>query len=205
MDSKRLLSQIRQLHRNRFLLFLLLLAVFAASAVLLYLYVHFAGLLCLIPAALCAGLAVRHLLRMMQPQKSPLFRKYGSPERVAEMRGTEGKDIFFENSKMLVSQHWLAVKNDPERFVRFEWILLAYTRRSPFGTYLTVHDCWGSRLAFPFAVGEQQVFKPEIILDKIKKNAPGCQLGCTKQHLDYAKSHRRKLPEAPYFPKRSKN
>ncbi|MBR6108028.1 MAG: hypothetical protein IKQ39_08480 [Oscillospiraceae bacterium] len=195
MDSNTLLSQIRSRHRSSVLLFLLLTAMLSASAVWLYLYAHPAGLLCLLPAALCVFAAVRHLLRMCRPQKSPLFRKYGSPERVAEMLQTEGNNIFFENSKMLVSQHWLAVKNDPERFVRFEWILLAYSRSTPRGIWLTVHDCWGSKLTFPFAVGEQQVFRPEIILDKIKKNAPGCQLGCTKQHLDYARSHRRKLPE----------
>ncbi len=208
LTGDKLLKQIRRYHQKKLFISAGFLLLFAGATAFLTWRIGCAGLAGLLPCLCCACLAGYRLLNLLHPEKSLLFRKYGTPDTVAEMIAADAADIFFENRKMIVSQHFLLKKDNPESLMRFEWILLAYIRHSgaaplPRGIFLAAHDCWGSRQFYPFAVGEQQIFKPEILLDKIKKNAPGVQIGSSAEHFAYAKSHRRKLPEAPQSGKRN--
>ena len=197
MKRSSLCSEIAAQHRRICAAFAIMFVLFTAAAVIFLLKISGIACIIAIPPALFAGfLALRSLPLALHPERSTLFRKYGSPETVEQMLEAERGNVFFENSRMLVTQHWILKKDNPESLVRFEWVLLAYQRSSPSGTYLVVYDCWGSKYTYPFAVGEQQVFRPEIVLDKIKKHAPGCQIGCSAQHLAYVRSHIRPLPPA---------
>lgn len=202
MTGKDLLGQIRARRFKKLLTACILLVLFAAGTAALCVCFGAVGAIGLLPVLLCAGIAVYHLLYLLHPERCAVFRKYGTPERVAEMLAADGGEIFFENKHLTVAQHWLMQKGNPESLMRFEWILLAYVRHSgalplPRGQFIAAHDCWGTRCIYPFAVGERQVFRPEILLDKIKKNAPGCKIGSSPQHRAYAKAHRRPLPDRP--------
>ncbi len=199
MTGDALLRLIRRRRLKRFVPACVLSILSGVLAAVLFVRYGAEWLILLLPALLLAVTAVHHLTYLLHPERCAVFRKYGSPAAVAEMLSKESGSVFFENRYMQMTEHWLMRKDDPESLMRFEWILLVSLRHSgtlplPRGKFLAAHDCWGFRCIYPFSAGERQIFKPEILLDKIKKKAPGCRIGSAPQYRRYVREHRRPLP-----------
>lgn len=139
-----------------------------------------------------AGLLAFRLRK--HPEQARVFRKYGTPEQTAERIRTGSSDIFFDNGTTVMTNDYLLSREAPETFVMLADVLAVYPEMRSKGEYLVVHDRWGDEFRYPFAVGQKQVFRIGILIDKIKKAAPGCRTGHRPEDLEYARQHTEPLP-----------
>lgn len=195
LTGERLLSDIRKLHLRTFYT---LLSVLICSILLIpflgYLFGTAGAVIAIAVTACAVYWNAKTLMKARNPAQSRLFRKYGSPDAVARMIADGSRNIFFENGKMVMTGEWILNTGNPESFMRLEHALLAFPDVRKGGEYLIVQDCWGNAYAYPFAVGQSQVIKINVITDKIKRAAPECRIGHRPEDLEYAKSHRIPLP-----------
>ena len=119
--------------------------------------------------------------------KARVFQKYGAPEKVAASIANGAKNIFFQNTKMVMTQDYVLMPENPETFLMLKDILLAYSFVSRDQEYLYVKDRWGDAYRYPFSAGQKQVFRIAILLDKIEHSAPECRIGNTPENNAYAK------------------
>ena len=122
--------------------------------------------------------------------KARVFLKYGEPDVLAQMIAEGAKDIFFQNGKTVMTQNYLMMPENPESFILLKHAVLAYGEVRGGSEYLVVQDCWGEMFRYPYSAGQKQVFKIQILLDKIESTAKGCRIGNTPENLAYARSRR---------------
>lgn len=128
--------------------------------------------------------------RRMHPENADVFRKYGTPETVAEILRKGSSDVFFDNGRLVVTEQYMLDISDPETLLIFPNALTVY----PDGVqgkeeYLVVYDKWGKKLRYPFTNGKQQVMKSVILIDKVRKNAPGCRCGHRPEDMEYVRKN----------------
>ena len=129
------------------------------------------------------------------PEQARVFRKYGAPEKTAEMIRQGSSDIFFDNQTFCMTGSYLLDRTAPDSLLLLTDVLAAYPEMRSKGEYLIVHDRWGDVFAYPFAVGQKQVFRIGILIDKIKKASPGCRTGHRPEDLEYVRQQAEKLPD----------
>lgn len=118
-----------------------------------------------------------------------VFLKYGDPAETAGIISEGAKDIFFQNGRTVMTQTYLMMPENPESLVLLERIVLAYAETRGKDEYLTVQDCWGDVFRYPFSAGQRQVFKIQILLDKIENSAKNCRIGHKPEDIAFAKEH----------------
>ncbi|MCQ2417890.1 MAG: hypothetical protein MJ071_08805 [Oscillospiraceae bacterium] len=121
-----------------------------------------------------------------KPEKARLFQKYGSPETVADVIAKGGTDLFFSNSQMVMTGDYLLMPENPESLMQLNKILLAYPFCKGKTEYLVAMDCWGDQIRYPFSGKERQVFRIDILLDKIQKCGMNCRIGHRPEDIAYA-------------------
>lgn len=200
-DSARLLQMIRAAHAKTFGLriaapvILLLLTVFCKSVRVLFL-ILLAGY-----AVLFGRRLLYDLQMMLMPEKCGLFRKYGTPDAVAEMlNGTGGQMRVFDNGQTLLNAELLVNRDSPESLLLLPDARLAYSQRQVLlfqgaRETLTVHDRWGDCFRYPVS-GKGQFFRANVLLDRLAQQ-PDCRIGNTPQNHRYAKDKKEPLPAAP--------
>ncbi len=110
------------------------------------------------------------------PEQAEVFRKYGTPDEVAARICSGMAEIFFENQHMCMTEQFLLEKNDPDSLLLLKDICKAYPMKSGEKEYLMAEDASGRKYRYSFAVGQKQVFRIGILLDKIRKAAPNCRI-----------------------------
>lgn len=118
-----------------------------------------------------------------------IFQKYGEPDELAGMIAEGAKDIFFQNGKTVMTQTYLMMPENPESFMLLERVVLAFSEMRGQEEYLTVQDCWGDSFRYPFSAGQKQVFKIQILLDKIESSAKECRIGHKPEDIAFARAH----------------
>ena len=129
------------------------------------------------------------------PEQASVFRKYGGPEKTAELIRKGSSDVFFDNRALCMTNEYLIDRNAPETFLLLQDALAAYGEMRGGGEYLIVHDCWGEQLRYPFSVGQKQVFRLSILTDKIRRAAPDCRTSHRPEDLEYVRKHTVPLEE----------
>ena len=129
------------------------------------------------------------------PEQASVFRKYGGPEKTAELIRQGRSDVFFDNRALCMTNEYLIDRDAPETFLLLKDALAAYGEMRGGGEYLVVHDRWGEQLRYPFSVGQKQVFKLGILIDKIRRAAPDCRTSHRPEDLEYVRKHTVPLEE----------
>lgn len=125
--------------------------------------------------ALLQAVKAKHPLSVsmrLHPERADVFQRYGTPERVAEMIRSGMTEIFFENRQMCMTERFLLEMDDPDSFLLLTDIRRAYPMKYGDKEYLMAEDANGKKYRYSFAVGQKQVFKITILLDKIRKASP---------------------------------
>lgn len=129
------------------------------------------------------------------PEQARVFRKYGTPEKVAALLRQGSKAVFFDNGALCMTESYLLNRTAPEQLVLLTDVLAVYSELRGKEEYLVVHDRWGDVFRYPFAVGQKQVFRIGILADKIKKAAPACRTKHRPEDMEYIGQHTEPLPE----------
>ena len=80
------------------------------------------------------------------PEQASVFRKYGGPEKTAELIRQGSSDVFFDNRALCMTNEYLIDRDAPETFLLLKDALAAYGEMRGGGEYLVVHDRWGELL-----------------------------------------------------------
>ena len=203
-DAARLLDMIRSKHIRLLCLRMIVPVLLLLSAACFLQRGMICVLLLSIAAGYCLGCGSRLLydFRMIRtPQKSRVFRKYGTPERVAEiLLSTGGKLRMFDNGRLLLNAELLVDREDPETLLYFSDARLAYSQRQVLlgaGTRetLTVYDRWGEHFRYRVS-GKGQFFRAEVLLDRLAQNLK-CRIGNTPANHAYVKQETEPLGAVP--------
>ena len=112
----------------------------------------------------------------LHPERAAVFQRYGKPEAVAALIRGGMNEVFFENRQMCMTERYMMEKDDPDSLLLFKDIHKAYPMKFGEKEYLMAEDEAGAKYRYSFAVGQKQVFKISILLDKIRKAAPHCHV-----------------------------
>lgn len=126
-------------------------------------------------AALLDAVKAKHPLSVslrLHPEKAAVFQHYGTPDAVAAMIREGAADVFFENAQMCMTERYLLEKDDPDSFLLLSDIRKAYPMKYGAKEYLMTEDASGTKYRYSFAVGQKQLFKITVLLDKIRKASP---------------------------------
>lgn len=138
--------------------------------------------------AIRSGQSIFSRLRR-HPEAARVFRKYGTPEETAALIRAGSHDIFFDNGTLCMTSEFLLDRSAPAHLLRLQDVLAAYGELRGKDEYLVVHDRWGDVFRYPFAVGQKQVFKIGILIDKIQKASPSCRKSHRAEDLEYVRQH----------------
>ncbi len=199
LTGKQLTDKIRQ--QANFML-----AIFLPSAVLalllgILLVIRF-RLIGAVIGTLLLILPIRFILnalpQRLHPERADVLRKYGTPDEIAERIRAGSGDIFFDNGRLVVTEQYLLDTEKPGTLLFFPHALNTY----PDGVKgkeetLIVYDSWGQKLCYPFTNGRQQVFRIDILTDKIRRHSPECRQGHRPEDIEYVRKHAKKLPDKP--------
>ncbi len=127
-----------------------------------------------------------------------LFRKYGSPDELAERIAEGSMQPLLESKQALITDSFIMKYGDFESFVPFSDVLLLYRKEHRTngvldGIYLVVHDSYGDSFDYPFKLGKKHTEDMNIAANEIAKSAPNCRFGYTKENLEYVKQNARKI------------
>lgn len=198
LTGKMLTDSIRQKAQVLLVIFLPLTVLALLAGILLVIRLRIAGA---VIGTVLIAIPLRFLLQALpqwlHPERADVFLKYGDPESVAARIRSSSEDIFFQNGRLIVTDQFLLDTERPDMLLFFPHALTVY----PDGVqgkeeYLVVYDSWGQKLRFPFTNGRQQVFKIDMLTDKIRRHAPGCRCGHRPEDLDYVRQQKRPLPES---------
>lgn len=127
-----------------------------------------------------------------------LFRKYGSPESIAQtIAEGAGKSIVSCKQTLLTEQFILKTK-DFESFVPLESVLLLYKREHRTNGFLdsvslVIHDEYGDQFEYPFKLAKKYQGEFNIAGDEIAKHSPNARFGYTKENLKFVEQNEKKI------------
>ena len=127
-----------------------------------------------------------------------VFRKYGSPDELAQRISEGSLSRLLESNKALVTDSFIMKHKDYETYVPFQSVLLLYRKEHRTngvldGIYLVVHDAYGDSFDYPFKLGSKHEDEMQLAANAIAQSAPNCRLGYTKENLDYVNQNARKI------------
>ncbi len=136
-----------------------------------------------------------------RPGAHRLFRKYGSPDDLAERILQGENESMMDHPQLMITERFLMKRKDFESFVLYECILLLYRKEHRTngvldGIYLVVHDCYGDSYEYPFRLSNKYAGDLEFAASEIAKRAPESRFGYTTENLKWVKENVRPLPGA---------
>ena len=207
LTGQGVLDGIRKTHRNRIILDVL--GIIAAGGFLIGSFFMFRErdyifcILFLIMGVMCAWLLLgrigEHLTLTAAPEKSKLFRKYGSPESIAARIAAESSEPLFAEKTTLLCRSFILNQGDFETFIPLDQTLLAYRKESStngikHNVYLVVQDVFGDKFEYPFKLGKKHKEIMMEAMQEISRQSPQCAVGYSPANLNYAKQNTKPLP-----------
>ncbi|MBR5371827.1 MAG: hypothetical protein IK130_06405 [Oscillospiraceae bacterium] len=194
--------------RNALLCILGLAAVAGLAVFLLYMTATEHKYLYAIGGLLLCALFVYVLITTMRkaisiwkdPSRARVFRKYGTPDQIAETIAAGADNVLLGSGKALITESFIMKHNDFESFIPFTDVLLCYRKESstngiPTAVYFVVHDVYGDSFEYPFKMGKKHKEEMVDIMKHISELAPQAAFGYSGQNLNYAKTHTKPLPQ----------
>lgn len=130
--------------------------------------------------------------------ESRLFRKYGTPDELAQQISEGSVQRILESNQALVTDSFIMKHSDFESFVPFQSILLLYRKEHRTngildGIYLVVHDAYGDSFEYPFKLGKKHAEDMNVVANIIAQRAPNCRIGYTQENLNYVKQNAKQI------------
>lgn len=135
---------------------------------------------------------------VISPEKSDIFKKYGSLEKLEEIMEEIENSIEFEDKQIIVSKNYVADKKDFEKITAYKDILRVHktVHKTNFvvdGYYVTITDKYNHETSYPYRVGEEATVDKLILL--IGSKCENAKLGYTKEAEEHIKKNKQELPK----------
>lgn len=162
----------------------------------------FHGILMIGAAIFGAYFALYFISVMKKKSKNPehceLFRKFGTPDSIAQTIAQESDTPIHEAKGVLVCDSFIMRKNDFESYIPLTEALAVYRREHrtngiPDGVYLVVTDSYGNAQNYPFRFGKTGKETMAQIMEHISQKAPNCAFGYSREVLNYISQNRKTL------------
>ncbi len=128
---------------------------------------------------------------LMHIDKCKVFRKYGTPEKIAEQLSSEQNEVVSENVSAILTKQFILNKDNMESFVPLSSVLMVYPVQVSRGRLaLVVKDCYGDSFFYPFRA---TIEESHALLAEIKKAAPHTRLGYNRANIAYVKKNRKSV------------
>lgn len=155
--------------------------------------------LCVLGVWVLFGQIGKHVETIAAPEKSRLFRKYGSPESIAARIAAESGEPVIAEKSTLLCRSFIMIRGDFESFVPLDKMLHIYRKESStngikHSVYLVGQDIYGDKFEYPFRLGKTHKQIMGNAMEEISRQSPQCAVGYTPQNLAYAKQNI-KMPE----------
>ena len=136
--------------------------------------------------------------KRLDPEHCELFRKFGTPDSIAQTIARESGEPLHEAKGVLVCDSFIMRKNDFESYIPLSEALAVYrsehrTNGIPDAVYLVVTDSFGKAQQYPFRFGKAGKEAMARIMEHISQKAPDCVFGYSREVLDYIARNRRTL------------
>jgi len=135
---------------------------------------------------------------VINPEKSDIFKKYGSLEKLEKIMEEIENSIEFEDKQIIVSKNYVADKKDFEKITAYKDILRVHktVHKTNFvvdGYYVTITDKYNQETNYPYRVGEEEKVDKLILL--IGSKCENAKLGYTKEAEEHIKKYKQDLSE----------
>ncbi len=152
----------------------------------------------LIYAAVCGIKSACNTLK--DCTRARIFRKYGSPDSIAERIAAEADTPLLSSQKALIADSFIMNRGNFESYVPFSEILLCYKKEQRTngiltGIFLVVHDAYGDKFEYPFKLGKKHEEEMLDVMKHISTQAPKAAFGYTPENLKYAAANARQPAE----------
>lgn len=132
------------------------------------------------------------------PMGSMLFKKFGSPESIAQRIAAESGSPLLDAKGALICDSFIMKHGDFESFVPLEEALWVYreehrTNGIPDGVYLIIYDSYGCKNSYPFKFGKTGKDMMTDIMKHISEKAPKCAFGYSKEAEQYMQANRKTI------------
>lgn len=132
------------------------------------------------------------------PLGCPVFRKFGSPDSIAQRIAQECSSPLLNAKGALICDSFIMKHGDFESYVPLEEALWCYreehrTNGIPDGVYLIIFDSYGEKHQYPFKFGKSGKELMTDIMKHISEKAPECAFGYTPQARQYMNSRKKTL------------
>lgn len=123
-----------------------------------------------------------------------LFRKYGTPDEIAQRISEGSLNTILDSKGSLCTDTFIMKHSDFESYVPYEDILLLYRKEHRTngvldGIYLVVHDRYGDKFEYPFKMGKKHAGEMDTVANAIGQRAKDCRFGYTPDNLSYVKQN----------------
>lgn len=162
------------------------------------------GLLTLAVGALCGWVFGKKLIEnikvALQPRRATVFRKYGTPDEIADRIFLGRENVLLEQSYVVITEDYILHRKHYETFVPIADILLVYRKEHRTNGILdsislVVHDRYGDSYEYPFKMGKKFAGDMDFAVGEMIKRMPDCRVGYDKQNLQYVKEQKLPIPD----------
>lgn len=132
------------------------------------------------------------------PQNCVLFRKFGTPDMIAQRIAQESSAPLLDAKGALICDSFVMKHGDFETYVPLEEALWVYreehrTNGIPDGVYLIIFDSYGEKHQYPFKFGKTGKEMMTDIMKHISEKAPECAFGYSGEARQYMLSRKKAL------------
>ena len=141
---------------------------------------------------------IKCIVIIINPLKSDLFKKYGSPEEIAEILDEIETTIEYEDKHLIISKKYISDKKDYSKMVACDDVLgvhkLVHKTNYIVDYYqIVITDKYGNEITYSYPVKEEE--KCDNLLMLIVSKCKNAKAGYTKQEQDYIKANKQTLPD----------
>lgn len=141
---------------------------------------------------------IKCIIVIIDPLKSDLFKKYGSPEEIANILNEIENTKEYEDRNLIISKRYISDKKDYSKIVACDDVLGVHklVHKTNFVVdyfQIVITDKYGFEITYSYPVKEQE--KCDKLLMIIANKCKNAKAGYTKQEQDHIKANKQELPD----------
>lgn len=150
-------------------------------------------------AVLFDYILIKCVIVIINPLKSDLFKKYGSPDEIAKILDEIENTKEYKDKHLVISKNYISDKKDYSKIVACDDVLGVHklVHKTNFVVdyfQIVITDKYGFEITYSYQVKEEE--KCDKLLSIIAYKCKNAKAGYTKQEQDYIKENKQELPNA---------